>query len=130
MSRKNVDHLQLKINHNNLTFVKLNLGSAHYLLFDNFLYFFVVLKERDSEAHQVKPWFMWNSQVIAPKSVVFSTIHRPSWTCLPHKSYKILKENPPPIKSEPQIQRVTLNKPSNANELNQVLKLAEELRIT
>ena len=40
-----------------------------------------------------------------------------------------MKENRPPIKSESQIQRVTLNKPSNANDLHQVLKLAEELRI-
>ena len=45
-------------------------------------------------------------------------------------SYKILKDNPPPIKSESQIQWGTLNKPSNENDLNQVLKLAEELRIT
>ena len=40
-----------------------------------------------------------------------------------------MKENPPPIKSELQIQWGTLNKPSNANDLNQVLKLAEKLRI-
>ena len=48
---------------------------------------------------------------------------------LAHKSYKILKENSPPIKLKSQIQRGTLNKASNANDLNQVLKLAEELRI-
>ena len=70
---------------------------------------------------------MWNSQVIARKTVVFSTIHPTCWTCLPHQSYKILKENPLPLKSESQIQQGTVNEPSNANDLYQVLKLAEEV---
>ena len=64
-----------------------------------------------------------------PLEHCFSTIHRICQTCLAHKSYKLLKENPPPIKAESQIQRGTLNKLSNANDLNQVLNLTEELRI-
>ena len=64
---------------------------------------------------------MLNSQVI------FSTTHRTCGTRLPHQSLKILKENLLLFKSESQIQRGTVNEPSNANDLYQVLKLAEEV---
>ena len=38
-----------------------------------------------------------------------------------------MKQNLPLFKSESQIQRVTMNEPSDANVLNQVLKLSEEV---